>query len=169
MDEKYQYLYNRVDEALYKAKENGRNCVVLAESKSCKEAMTAIKWNDIWNCGEEEIDRQHKELFQVVSQLMHSSKSTDDKQGTVKHLKDITSAVVAHFDYEEKVLIQVNYEDVYNHKKTHNQLIKRSKEITKSVELGQLNPKKAFDLIFDEVIVGHLLCEDVKFYPYLKN
>lgn len=65
--EKYQYLYERVDEALYQAKENGRNCVVLAESESCEFPIVPLQWNDKWNCGETKIDQQHKDLFRQAS------------------------------------------------------------------------------------------------------
>lgn len=167
--EKYQNLYHRVDEALYKAKENGRNAVALSEKEYLENKTTLVKWNEKWQCGEENIDKQHKEVFEFVSELLKVSKSTDEKQNTISHINDIISGMNKHFEYEEKILIKANYKDIYNHKKIHNGLIKRLEEIKKYVKMDTLDSRNAFTLIFDEIIVGHLLCEDVKFYPYIKN
>ncbi len=63
IDEQYQYLYERVDEALYKAKGNGRNCVMLAQNISYAYEGESWDWKDHWNCGKQKIDHQQKELF----------------------------------------------------------------------------------------------------------
>ncbi|MGB4658642.1 MAG: diguanylate cyclase, partial [Mobilitalea sp.] len=61
--EDYHNLYSRIDEALYQAKESGRNRVVKAQSVGAEYAAVSFKWNQSWNCGEKYIDQQHRELF----------------------------------------------------------------------------------------------------------
>lgn len=100
---------------------------------------------------------------------MESLKSVDKKEKNIRDLKDSIDAVIKHFEYEEDVLNKVNYEDLYNHEKRHTQLIKKSKEIISDVEMEILDVEKAVNIIFDELIVGHILCEDIKFYPYFEN
>jgi hemerythrin len=59
----------------------------------------------------------------------------------------------------------VGYEDIQNHKKIHGHLLKRAQEIKEAVTIGKLDALKAFVVIFEEIIVGHLLSEDTKFFP----
>lgn len=88
-----------------------------------------------------------------------------EKENTVKHINDIINHLIKHFEYEEKVLLQIGYEGTQNHKKIHNHLLVRVQEIKNAVEIGSMDYINAFAHIFDEVIVGHLLFEDVNFYP----
>lgn len=169
LNEKYQSLYNRIDEALYKAKESSRNRVILSEGPS--RGYTAIfdGWNDHWNSGEPVIDAQHKGLFQMVGELAQKAKPLDNKEHAIEQINHIIREVKTHFKYEEKVLVQVKYTNAYGHQKIHNQLIEDMKRIKDEVETGALDVKEAYDLIFEDVIVGHLLFEDVTFYPWIQN
>jgi hemerythrin-like metal-binding protein len=166
--EQYQDLYNRVDEALYRAKENGRNCVVEAQSLGGEYAAISFKWNKNWNCNEEIIDEQHKELFRMVSQLAHSSYLKEEKAKVLKYIDDISIYLMKHFKYEEAVLAKVGYQDLSNHKTIHGHLYKRGEEIRNAVENDTMDGMKAFAYIFDELIVGHLLSEDTHFYSYFQ-
>ena len=47
-------------------------------------------------------------------------------------------------------------------------LLKRAQEIRDAVAFGKLDSLKAFAVIFEEIIVGHLLSEDMKFFPCYK-
>ena len=68
--EVYFSLYTCIDEALYRAKRDGRNCVVEAEKHEVEHKLISLKWNKNWDCGEENIDFQHK----VVSDCFTASK-----------------------------------------------------------------------------------------------
>lgn len=162
--ESYQSLYKRIDSALYEAKESGRNCVIKAQSLEEEYTSVSLRWNKNWNCGEKLIDEQHKELFRKVSQFANSPYLSEDKENILKHLNDIIDHVTEHFNYEEKVLYDVGYKDYIDHKKIHKYLLNRAQEIKDAVITGTIDSMKAFALIFDEIIVDHLLCEDIRFY-----
>ena len=168
MEENYSDLYLRIDKALYQAKDKGRNCVVISDSLGGEYAAVSFKWNPNWNCGEIHIDEQHKELLRKVSQLVNSTSIETEKQNTINQIDDIISHIITHFNYEEKSLREVCYEDIQNHEKIHGQLLKRAQEIKEAVTIGKLDSLKAFAVIFEEIIVGHLLSEDMKFFPCYK-
>lgn len=169
MEENYKNLYNRVDQALYQAKKSGRNCVIVAENIKSNYAAVLFKWNQKWNCGEVTIDEQHRELFRLVSQLANNSGMESEKENTIKHINDIINHVTIHFEYEENALIQVGYENIWNHKKIHVRLLERANEIKNAVEIEELDYIKAFSYIFDEIIIGHILDEDAKFYSCFQH
>lgn len=167
--EDYQSLYNRADKALYIAKENGRNCVIEAKGLGDEYTSVSLKWNKNWNCGEKEIDKQHQELFRMVSQLANYTYVIEEKRIILSCLEDIVAYVVNHFNYEEKVLLDISYEGYSDHKKIHDNLVKKANNIKVDVEKDKISSVKAFAFLFDEVIMSHLLSEDIKFFPYIKN
>jgi hemerythrin-like metal-binding protein len=103
-----------------------------------------------------------------VSQLVNSTSIETEKQNTINHIDDIISHIITHFNYEEKSLREVGYEEIQNHQKIHGHLLKRAQEIRDAVAFGKLDSLKAFAVIFEEIIVGHLLSEDMKFFPCYK-
>ena len=103
-----------------------------------------------------------------MSQLVNSTSIETEKQNTINHIDDIISHIITHFNYKEKSLREVCYEDIQNHEKIHGQLLKRAQEIKEAVTIGKLDSLKAFAVIFEEIIVGHLLSEDMKFFPCYK-
>lgn len=163
-DELYHELYKRIDEALYQAKNNGRNCVVEAEKAGGEQAAISLKWNKQWNCGEEKIDFQHKELFRMVSQLANNTYGKQEKEDIIRSMNAIFKHVRVHFDYEEKVLGDIGYEDLENHKRMHASLLQRAEEIKGAFLSGEIDETKVLVLIFDEIIVEHLLNEDIRFF-----
>lgn len=167
--EVYHSLYTRIDEALYRAKRNGRNCVVEAEKHEVEHKLISLKWNKNWDCGEENIDFQHKELFQIVSQLANSVYTGKENEEVIENINSIIKHVEEHFDYEERALNNVGFEDLDNHKIIHNHLLIRTEEIKNEVVCGKIDRIRAFAFLFDEIIVGHLLSDDTRFFHYFQK
>jgi diguanylate cyclase (GGDEF)-like protein len=82
--ETYHNLYQNADSALYKAKNSGRNRVESFIDENSE--SVSLYWKDAWNCGEETIDNQHKELFMMSSKLLENYILTLDKEEALKYL-----------------------------------------------------------------------------------
>lgn len=165
--EAYHMLYDRMDSALYEAKESGRNCVIKAVNRVESNDEISMSWKDAWNCGEKKLDEQHKELFRMLSRLVSSFMLPLDKDMAVNRLNTIINKLAEHFLYEESVLENAGYEDYIKHKNIHSQLLEKTKEIRDALEAGTMESSSAFIYLFEDVIVSHLLREDVKFFPIL--
>lgn len=165
--ETYHHLYQNADSALYKAKNSGRNRVESFIDENSE--SVSLYWKDAWNCGEETIDNQHKELFMMSSKLLENYVLTLDKQEALKYLDDILEHITEHFKYEEEVLEKLNYKDIYKHKNIHRAIIKKAFEVRHNIEDGIIDLSKAFTFLFDEVVVGHMLKEDTKFFPQINK
>ena len=72
--------FRRVDEALYRAKNGGRNRVCVDQRGSsdlwaAKSGPSVIRlvWQEPYECGEPTIDREHRELFELANVLLDAS------------------------------------------------------------------------------------------------
>jgi len=166
--ENYKSMYNRMDNALYEAKESGRNKVIKAPSKDNYSALT-LRWKPAWNSGEPTIDMQHKELFKSASKVLNNSLYTENKDDALKSMDELLNHILEHFKYEESVLEMVKYKGLPQHRHVHNFLIEKGISIRKSIEDGSLDFTSAYVYIFDEIVVNHLLKEDVKFFPLINQ
>jgi len=169
VDDDYQFLYEKIDRALYQAKETGRNRVVKSKELDGEYASVSLQWKQGWDCGEANIDSQHRELFYLLSHLMKCALEEMEKQQVLDKIDEIVEHVLAHFNYEESVLIKEQYLEVENHKKIHGQLIRRMHEIKSLVSQEEMNELKAFTVIFQEVVADHLLKDDVQFFSLFKQ
>jgi len=130
-----------------------------------------LDWNEYYSLGNEQVDNQHRELFNLVNSLI---RSCDDGTDTVK-LKEtllfLVNYAVLHFDDEEALQIKYNYPEYENHKKLHDEfkvvvieLVKRFNETGSSIELSK-DVKK----IVIKWLVKHIMDEDKKIGNYLRK
>ena len=169
VDDNYQMLYEKIDRALYQAKEGGRNRVMKFSEESNIYATVSLRWKKNWECGEKNIDHQHRELFYLLSHLMKDSLEDVENQEVVEQIDKIIAHLLFHFDYEESVLAEKNYEDINNHKQIHGDLIRRTQEIRALVSQGEMNGLRAFSMIFEEVVADHLLKDDIQYFSYIQD
>lgn len=168
-DEDYHDLYKRMDDALYQAKESGRNRVVCSDTEGEGGTAFILNWNNNWNSGEKKIDEQHRELFRLTSKFMGNSLLPTDKKMAVAQLDRILEHVKEHFEYEEEILKKAGYEAVSSHAALHKHLLERGTEIRNSVANDNADFSTAIIFLFDEIIVGHLLRDDIEYFSHIKD
>ncbi len=105
----------------------------------------------------------------MSSKLLENYVLTLDKQEILKYLDDILEYLTEHFNYEERILEKINYKDIYKHKNIHRDIIKKAFEVRHNIEDGIIDLSKAFTFLFDEVVVGHMLKKDTKFFPQINK
>ncbi|MDD2969046.1 MAG: diguanylate cyclase [Lachnospiraceae bacterium] len=167
--ETFRTLYKRIDDALYEAKNSGRNCIVKSENPCNGYATIGLKWKKSWECGENKIDEQHRELFRLSGNFANNNAFHKDREKAVSYLEQIIQHVIEHFEYEESALSKAGYQDLNRHKKIHGNLIKKANEMKELYSYGSIDSIKVFTFLFDEVIIGHLLSEDIKFHDVFLN
>lgn len=167
--ETFRMLYKRVDDALYEAKNSGRNCVVKSSNPCNGYATIGLKWKKSWECGEIKIDEQHRELFRLSGNFANNTAFHEDRNKAVAYLEQIIQHVIEHFEYEESALSKIGYQDLNRHKKIHGNLLKKANELKELFSYGSIDSIKVFTFLFDEVIIGHLLSEDIKFHDTFIN
>jgi diguanylate cyclase (GGDEF)-like protein/hemerythrin-like metal-binding protein len=168
--ETFQSLYQRADAAMYRAKQEGRNRVVSDTNQDTVQSkVIQLSWRDEWNSGNEVIDHLHQELLDMINQVTNLS-VLDVEEGIIKEKMDlIIEHTVNHFETEEKILQQAGYPYYKNHAGVHAGILKRAKELENAYLAGTIKLTTFSAFLLDEVIVGHVLDMDTKFFSYVKE
>ena len=145
--ESFHSLYKRVDKALYCAKEGGRNCVVSSDNEeSFPVALVHIEWKNRWESGNKEIDEQHKELIDIANTLIYMSFSGKVAEKITHQLDILLKHIIEHFDYEEKVLINIGYPNHEQHSKIHKDLVTKALKLKEYIRMENLIHRHSFHL-----------------------
>lgn len=106
--------------------------------------MTEIEWLDEYNTGNETIDQQHRYLFDLAKQTIdpdNDSQATHHKFLVLEHfLKD-------HFAEEEKLMLELGYPGIDQHKQEHALLLAELDEIGQEIVRGEMNKDKISDFM----------------------
>ena len=168
--ESFKSWYRRVDEALYRAKEEGRNRVVIAEEKeNLPFALVRLEWKSEWESGNRNIDEQHHELIELANGLNSMLFPNVAPKKVIAQLDMFLKHVNQHFNYEEQLQINIGYPDYMRHSKIHKSIAAKALKLKDSYEAGKLNSSAFFSFMIDDIIVGHMLVEDIRFFPYIKK
>ncbi|HWQ30512.1 MAG TPA: diguanylate cyclase [Negativicutes bacterium] len=168
--ESFRHLYKRTDDALYRAKQEGRNRVIAAgcEERETK-AYVKLAWRQEWESGNSDIDIQHRELLDMVDHLIEISLAGNGYGETIEQVDKLLKHVAFHFDFEENVLKEVEYPELEEHIESHRVLVAKAMQLENSYRKGEIKSSAFFSYLVDDVILGHMIDEDSKYFPSLKD
>lgn len=168
--EGYLSLYSRVDNALYNAKKSGRNCVIRAKDFDSKEAESKyVVWDKSWNCGNDKIDREHKELVDIANSIISITYIPENMGKELEQLDNLIEKITNHFNDEEELLRIVGYPDLEDHIKEHKSLLEIAGHIRAICLKGELNLVYVHSFVVDQMIKEHLIKKDILYFPYIKD
>lgn len=165
--EKSDEFFKKIDDALYKAKESGRNKFVMNLSYygSMKTLENDLAWSDQYKCYQEIIDRQHKQLIDDLNGLIEKIDYSKNFENAFNKLID---QIIEHFQSEEEILYSKDYDGLIDHKEEHQRLVKELQD-SKSALLEESTSKEQIIQHLIDVIIGHMLTYDYDFYYLFKN
>ena len=162
-------LFRRIDQALYRAKNSGRNKVEIQKEYAVSSASVRIEWNKDWECGNKMIDSAHKALIQMGNELINLSISHTPNDIIIDKLDLLIEHIKNHFTEEEQILTKSGFPDVEEHAKIHSNLISEALIFRDKFSTGECTSSLVFNFIVNRIIVDHLLTTDTQFFPYLKT
>ena len=167
--ESFNSWYKRADEALYCAKEGGRNRVISSnDQETVPVAFVRIDWKQEWDSGHQEIDQQHREMVKHGNRLIFMSLSNASHEKTLQQLDLVLNLVANHFNYEEHFLEEIGYSEYENHRIIHKDLLKKAFLLKENFQNGDIKSSPFFSFIVDDIIVGHMLKDDFDYFKYLQ-
>lgn len=160
-------LLKRADEALYAAKNSGRNRVVSHARGDGASGLVRISWNETYECGHALLDEQHRALFRHAHDLLSAILSGCPATQLVEWVNSLIDEIARHFHDEEAVFVEIGFPDAEKHVDTHRHLLQRARELVNRFQAGQLELGELFQYLANELIAQHILSEDREFMPYL--
>lgn len=124
-----------------------------------------MAWIDNYSTGIEEIDIQHRELFEVIMKFKSSFKepTSNMDEEVIKILRYLVSYTMFHFDSEEEYMRRISYNQITEHKKIHENFIKKIKDILVQQKVGKLfKPVFLYNFLTDW-LREHIAKEDQKY------
>ena len=162
--------FKRVDIALYKAKNSGRNCVVSwTESDQLPIALVRTEWLENWNSGNDVIDNDHRILLELSNKLIESTFLETSKDMVEEQIKVILTQIANHFEKEEQILHRIAYPELEEHLQSHKDLLQEVAVINEGYIKGNSNITDLISFLVGNVVIGHLLMMDTKFFTYTRG
>lgn len=85
--------------------------------------MPAFEWKDLYSVGNDIIDGQHRQLFDIANHYceVYNTGAGTSALGSV--FNDLVDYTAMHFADEERMLQEAGYPDFHNHKQNHDKLV----------------------------------------------
>ncbi|WP_425059513.1 Bacteriohemerythrin [Sporomusa carbonis] len=132
-------------------------------------------WKNNYSCNIAEIDKQHKQLFHLASQLYDIAKASDDYDyydEIVRIFNELSDYTVYHFKYEEQLMDDYGYdsEETKRHKFEHAAFVAKMIQLQKE-DLDKKQKKILMDLIMfaTDWIEKHILHSDMKYKDFFNS
>lgn len=175
--ESIEEMLNLADQALYKTKEYGRNRTeIISIKKDClskfsdpiKFQIVRLHWKEEYESGNLLIDSQHRHLFTCSNELLNAIITGQTDKIVLDSAKNLLTHTVQHFFEEEKIIYESEFSEVKNHCNIHRQLEKKMSQTIAHFKKDKVHVGELFSFLVKDVILGHMVLEDKKFFPYLE-
>ena len=122
-----------------------------------------IIWKDEYSLGFEEVDAQHRYLFQLAEDILDASR--EEAKDILLKLYTYTEV---HFHKEEKLMATHDYPELGVHARMHSELIHDMNETCRCGVISDVHLGSLVALMM-KWVKQHIMVEDQKFAQYLKR
>jgi len=134
-------------------------------------AKDGFIWDDSYLLGNELVDTQHHQLFDLVNSLVRSCADGSDTKKVKETLDFLINYTVQHFDDEEVLQIKFKYPEYERHKQLHEAFKPVVAGLVQRFEECGSSEKLCIDIktIVVKWLVNHILTEDKKIGEHLQK
>ncbi len=142
-------------------------------TEEVKTAAVAIpdlmRWDSSLQLGIGEIDGQHKQLVAMINDLHRAMRQRQTMTILGDILERLVSYTVYHFGNEEKLFQQHGYPEYDQHKKAHENLVSKVKEIKTKINRGDATISMELMDFLTDWLTTHIKGTDRKYVPFLQG
>jgi len=164
-------LLSAADEALYQAKQGGRNQVRLAKKAAASTQVPGkllpLVWHQRYESGNLVIDSHHHRLFSEANRILDVIVAGRGVAEIAQHIDDFVADIAEHFREEELFLHQTGYPGAAEHARLHRELLEQARTLSAQFKGGQLLVGELFVYLTQEVVARHMLTADREFIVFL--
>ncbi|MGA2172702.1 MAG: bacteriohemerythrin [Sedimentisphaerales bacterium] len=130
--------------------------------------MKKFYWKDEYNLGIEKVDRQHRQLFEIINKLIERSAESSDPKLVSETLTEMLDYAKEHFRDEEAMMQEYGCPELERHKEQHAYFIRTTAELS----INALNNQS---MVIQEIVeflkmwlTLHILKVDMKYKDLFK-
>ncbi|MCB1955034.1 MAG: hemerythrin family protein [Rhodocyclaceae bacterium] len=127
--------------------------------------MQTIQWSAAYSVGDDEIDRQHRRLIDVINRLGQLLSGGHDADGaTAQEIFDLLADyVTSHFAYEEQRMVDAGYplDKVEAHRGEHRRILKSLQAFEVKLEEGNGETlRELLPFLYGDWLTHHICAVD---------
>jgi hemerythrin len=120
-----------------------------------------LQWRDEYLVGVEELDFEHKDLFERLNELHENLANHDEKAKIEDCLGEIHTRVLAHFALEERFMLDTKFPNYERHKKEHDDFLEVIADIIERFRTSsELSYGEALEEQLQHWILYHITTSD---------
>jgi hemerythrin len=127
--------------------------------------MAHMTWKDEYSVGVAAIDKDHKELLEIVDNLHDRLKEGATAETLARICDKLIEHTLVHFGNEESYFEKTNYPRAEAHRLMHQQLKQRILQFRG--EIGECPPPLGKFVFFTDWLAHHIVGEDKNFGSHL--
>jgi hemerythrin-like metal-binding protein len=130
--------------------------------------MAIFKWDNEYSVNIFVIDNHHKKLFDIMNSLYALMAEGADDDSIIKIINELLDYTNYHFSEEEKMMEQVGYPELNQHRQLHRDFIAKLEEAKTKANNGMaiFMATKVADLGVDW-LKEHILTVDSRYKKYI--
>ncbi len=125
--------------------------------------MDEIVWEERYNTGIEEIDRQHRTLVGMINKLGQAKKGQGDRKTIQDVIEELSQYTVSHFAFEEDLMETSGYRYLKPHQNIHKTFIKKVEGFSNRFQAGD-DIVEEFHSLLRSWLLQHIQNDDAKGY-----
>ncbi len=130
--------------------------------------MAELVWDEGMSVGIDSLDNDHKQLITILAQLMSAKNDKLEKDGIDSIFEQLEYYCQSHFAKEEALLAKIDYQQLADHKKSHQIFIKKI-PVLKQQWFDDVSEqevvKEQIILFLQQWLIKHILEEDLDYVP----
>ena len=139
-------------------------------STSLEDLKKNFGWKEIYSVGNVEIDREHKQLFDIAQDAFIQVEEKQRNAKIKEVLTELYTYMKTHFKHEEKFMQEINYPLIQEHKVLHHNIIEKINTFVKQLPtMDESLFEKELAKIIDIALVHHIIQEDRKIIAWSKS
>lgn len=132
-------------------------------------SLIFAQWSPEYYTGNKKVDEEHKLLFEIINELHDAMKKGKGKEILQQTLDKLIKYTIQHFTDEELFMLSQGYPYYQEHKKIHQDLTNKVKELRAKFVSGNVNINIELLHFLNQWLSHHIKGEDFKLFRYLRQ